>query len=265
MGIWIRRVAGRAGGAASGLDANRQWKEGWSTWMARSIAIAVAAHVLIFALWPVWSIRQIPPVERTEIVQLDWIPFYGADLVAEGVPMAALPSVDELELLREEAGTPSPSEADEAAEALAERLTSLTFPEPRAVAAAPTTDPSAGGTGALPVDALILEELLVARPEVVALVSTSPWPLLRNPTVVSRWIASRQHPPDRESAESRAINVLVGIDARGTVEWVEIIDSTGLQSLDDLAISLFRNVAVFAPAQQAGRSIPITLLISMRL
>jgi TonB family protein len=112
---------------------------------------------------------------------------------------------------------------------------------------------------------LALERLAGFSPE-VALESTSSWVLIRNPREVERFMD--QHAMNRIeaqalSADEGAVAVALWIDARGSVEWAEIIQSSGREELDQLALQLFNDVVRFRPARLAGVLSPISAIFSV--
>jgi TonB family protein len=112
---------------------------------------------------------------------------------------------------------------------------------------------------------LALERLAGFSPE-VALESTSSWVLIRNPRDVERFMG--QHSMNRIEAtdvtgDEGAVAVALWIDARGSVEWAEIIQSSGRDDLDQLALQLFNDVVRFRPARLAGVLSPISAIFSV--
>jgi TonB family protein len=128
-------------------------------------------------------------------------------------------------------------------------------------------DPSA--TGALTADEqsaldLALERLAGFSPE-VALEASSSWVLIRNPRDVERFMG--MHSINRVEPASTgtegAVAVALWIDARGSVEWAEIIQSSGREDLDQLALELFNDVVRFRPARLAGVLSPMSAIFSV--
>jgi TonB family protein len=129
-------------------------------------------------------------------------------------------------------------------------------------------DPSA--TDALTADEqnaldLALERLAGFSPE-VALESASSWVLIRNPRDVERFMG--QHSIRRlaavdETSDENAVAVALWIDARGSVEWAEIIQSSGREDLDQLALQLFNDIVRFRPARLAGVLTPMSAIFSV--
>jgi TonB family protein len=48
------------------------------------------------------------------------------------------------------------------------------------------------------------------------------------------------------------VSVAVWIDERGAVRWAEIDQSSGRTEMDEAALELFREVALFRPARDEG-------------
>ncbi len=113
--------------------------------------------------------------------------------------------------------------------------------------------------------ALDLSRLAGFDPE-VALEASTTWVLIRNPREVELFMG-------RNSINSMSRNTRVGadgtvavamwIDARGSVEWAEIIQSSGRGDIDELALSLFNDVVRFRPARLAGVLMPMSAIFSV--
>jgi TonB family protein len=240
--------------------ANRRWKEQWGTWVTRSTIIAVVVHAILLLTWPVWNISARFSEDRAEFIQLEWLPFYGAFSAPEGSPNAALPNIDALEPLPEVGLEESESSDDDVLEMLAERLTTLAY-------APAITDPSPRLDGDdsryAPSDRLILDRLSAHVPQIQLPSATLPWPLLRNPMGVTRFLVSRGGAAESLSDATRIVSVAMWIDEKGSVEWAEVFHSSGVDAFDDAALSMFREVAVFAPARDRGAAMPVSVVISV--
>jgi TonB family protein len=111
---------------------------------------------------------------------------------------------------------------------------------------------------------LALERLAGFSPE-VALESASSWVLIRNPRDVERFMGmhSMNRVETAEISTEGAVAVALWIDARGSVEWAEIIQSSGRDDLDQLALQLFNDVVRFRPARLAGVLTPMSAIFSV--
>jgi len=108
---------------------------------------------------------------------------------------------------------------------------------------------------------LALERLAGFSPE-VALEASSSWVLIRNPREVERFMG--RHSLRQEAAGTDgAVAVALWIDTRGSVEWAEIIQSSGQEDLDQLALELFSDVVRFRPARLAGVLMPMSAIFSV--
>jgi hypothetical protein len=109
--------------------------------------------------------------------------------------------------------------------------------------------------------ALDLERLAAVRPE-VALEASSAWVLVRNPGQVKDFIL--QHATDnRDRPKPAAASVAIYISAAGSVEWAEVIASSGRSDWDDLALKLFNDVVTFRPARLQGVPTPMSAVFTV--
>jgi TonB family protein len=129
--------------------------------------------------------------------------------------------------------------------------------------------PNPSATDALTADEqnaldLALERLAGFSPE-VALEASSSWVLIRNPRDVERFMGmhSISRVGSATSESEGAVAVALWIDARGSVEWAEIIQSSGRKDLDQLALQLFNDVVRFRPARLAGVLSPMSAIFSV--
>ena len=109
---------------------------------------------------------------------------------------------------------------------------------------------------------LALERLAGFSPE-VALEATSSWVLIRNPREVEAFMG--RHSIERVSSlgTEGAVAVALWIDTRGSVEWAEVIQSSGRADLDQLALELFNDIVRFRPARLAGVLMPMSAIFSV--
>jgi TonB family protein len=110
--------------------------------------------------------------------------------------------------------------------------------------------------------ALDLARLSAIRPE-VALEASSNWVLVRNPVQVRDFIL--RHPSNSgERIPGRgAVSVAIWVSAAGSVEWAEIITSSGKPEWDDLALELFSDVVMFRPARLEGVPMPMSAIFTV--
>jgi TonB family protein len=110
--------------------------------------------------------------------------------------------------------------------------------------------------------ALDLARLSAIRPE-VALEASSNWVLVRNPVQVRDFIL--RHPSNSgERIPGRgAVSVAIWVSAAGSVEWAEIITSSGKSEWDDLALELFNDVVMFRPARLEGVPMPMSAIFTV--
>lgn len=96
-----------------------------------------------------------------------------------------------------------------------------------------------------------LERLRALEPEVTTGLGSSEV-LLRNPGDVVRFKerAARRHPAVEDT--EGWVGVAVWIDEAGSVEWAEISESSGSEVLDEVTLTLFRDVVEFRPALEEG-------------
>ena len=127
-----------------------------------------------------------------------------------------------------------------------------------------TGDPSATDSDLEGLSALdlALERLAGFTPE-VALEATSSWVLLRNPRDVERFMGQHSIRQEADAGAEGAVAVALWIDTRGSVEWAEIIQSSGREDMDRLALQLFNDVTRFRPARLAGVLMPMSAIFSV--
>lgn len=59
------------------------------------------------------------------------------------------------------------------------------------------------------------------------------------------------------------VGITVWVDESGTVEWAEVNESSGRESLDEIALTLFEDIAEFAPAREDGERVPQTMIFQI--
>lgn len=258
----------------TGPSANDRFKARWNRRVAGSTGIGAALHVALFLLagWTMVRPDPAPSLLRGRSLQLV--------STETGVSEGAGEPSDPAEPQPEAEDTPADGGDDDAtrtgavgargdaADARLERLRDRAALVPRIVerataregpARAATTraeaDPEIGGAASTPdlsilpaTDSLELDRLASLRPE-LAIVMPSAWVLLRNPAEIEAYLRRS----DEDAVGS--VNVTLWIDQRGSVEWAEISKSSGRPDLDELALAVFNEVAVFRPAREEGVSV----------
>jgi TonB family protein len=111
--------------------------------------------------------------------------------------------------------------------------------------------------------ALILEELTPLSPQLAPTLPSIVWPLIRNPSVVQRFLRRSYNPLHDTEGASGFVSISMWINERGQVESAEVRESSGHPMLDQLALQVFSDVVVFAPARSMGSAIPVSVVISI--
>jgi TonB family protein len=107
---------------------------------------------------------------------------------------------------------------------------------------------------------LNLEHLAALRPELALSVAYPDWPLLRNPATVVRYIVG-EYQEVRGASPVGSVSVAMWVDERGAVGWSEVYESSGVSALDNIALSVFRDVVEFRPARRQGTAVPMSVVI----
>ena len=238
--------------------ANARWKDRWSTWRLRSTVFAAIAHAILLVVWPGWNLAMLPePEEVVQLIQINPVATPGApDQMGDGA-MTMQPTEEEAEIAIDEsrAGALVVTEIEgeiffESAQAGA--MYSMT---PTLAYAAPSPPESR-------LDGLILDHLEAVTPEVTGGGGSVIWPGIRNPTVLTRFLR-RSFNALYRTGTSGFVSVALSINERGRVEAAAVSESSGYAALDDIALTAFNDVVVFAPARNSGTAVPITVVISV--
>jgi TonB family protein len=254
--------------------ANETFKRGWATRVAWSTVLAAAVHAALFMASPSWTIRVAP--ERTfedEPLTITSLGSAGAELpgrpdavAPRAVPAAPAVAASEADGTAPPAtGMSSPTTA-----ALWDRIAGGGNLSPTVVAPEPASErPAEAGLDAGRADALellarrstaelvpeldelVLERLSVMRPE-LALTDPSLGVLVRNPLEIDAFMRRTYDTGELSPGEPGLVSVALWIDERGNVRWAEIDQSSGRPDMDEVALELFREVAVFRPAREDG-------------
>lgn len=246
--------------SASGAQpdtANRRLKARWSIWMVRSIFAAAAVHASVLIVWPAWEVHEHGPIDQpVELIQLTPIATSGGITEVSEGRVAALPSLDEVQLALDETREESNQEIDDLAEAYGTELRADAYPlvpeivEPNTV-------------GMLEETRMILERLSMVEPDITSVGSTTAWPEIRNPTIIRRYLRSRYNPIHRDPGATGMVSVALWIDERGTVSRARVRESSGFPALDEIAVILFQSVANFAPARSGSSPVPVKVTVSV--
>ena len=261
-------------------SANERWKAQWNARLALSTMVAVAAHVVIFAVTPSWraSFLTSDPAQF-EPMRLVWTPGGGA-LPSRGTQLPlATPVSDEQGPTPVQPGLEDGTAIDggdlaESFASLRARLLGRSLPapaitEPEPEPEIPSDDGSAANEESLVIggrasiaerttsadsSSLDLDRLSALRPE-LALSLLSAWVMLRNPTEVEAFMARSYRLGWLDPETTGRVSVTLWIDRRGSVEWAEISQSSGRPDLDEIALALFNEIVAFRPARDNGVSV----------
>jgi TonB family protein len=110
--------------------------------------------------------------------------------------------------------------------------------------------------------AMDLERLSALRPD-VALEVSSNWVLVRNPLEVGTYMRRTSSRKDADPEATGSVSVALWVNASGSVEWAEIVGSSGRSDLDDIALNLFSEVVSFRPARLEGRPMPMSAIFTI--
>jgi len=227
----------------------------WNRAIGVSMAAAAFVHASLFLLWPSWQPVSLRSEPRQEMIQIHPISSYGAFSDEGDSRMPAAPSPEPVELaldLGDDAGE---------AEETGDWAEAFNFPEP-SLSETETIVPRATELirdRAIP--ALILEQMADTRPEVVMNSNVS-WPVIRNPTVLTRYLRTRYN-PHFQGGSAGYVSVMMWIDERGSVDYAQVSESSGISVLDEIALDAFSEIVAFAPARERGAPVPIAVIISV--
>lgn len=238
-------------------SANDRWKSRWESWLVRSIVVAAGAHAVLFILWPVWNIARPPQEdEPLEVIQITPVAAYGGITDPGDGVIAAIPTEEEIELAREDAGlTADEEEIDETSGVELPEAAYSFVPE----VVEPDADVAGGSSGDN--SSMILSRLAAISPTVASLTPDIGWPQIRNPTVINRFLRRQYNSIYQTYGANGHVAVAMWVNERGAVEWAKVSESSGDVRLDDIAVSLFEEVVAFSPARSRGRGVPVQVTI----
>ncbi|MCY4645602.1 MAG: energy transducer TonB [Gammaproteobacteria bacterium] len=279
--------------------ANDRFKAQWDDRLAWSIVVAVFVHVAGFAFFPGWRLRDLAPQPVFGAQGTEWIllqpPGRGPGveaIVAAAVSGAGEDSASAREAEEEEAADGNPAEfADRGREgrggSFLDRLRGRSAPRP--VLAEPELDvgepetpvdsESDGTPGEDPLsidgrastasleslpdpDELDLDRLSVLEPE-LSLTSLSAWVLVRNPDEVMEFMRRSAAGAGLAEEDFRTVRITLWIDRTGSVEWSEVMESSGDRRVDEIALELVNEVILFRPAREQGVAVARSAVFSI--
>ncbi len=281
-------------------NANDRFKARWGDRLAWSIMVAVFVHVAGFALLPGWRLRDLAPESAFGAQGIDWIVLQppGRAPGVEPVPTAVLSAAggDSAADAAVERDDPTPdlraagvADAGRAGRAASLRNRLRGRSAPRPVVAEPEldlaerearVDPRDDATpneDALSIEGtastaspespgdpgeLDLDRLAVLEPA-LSLTSLSAWVLVRNPDEVMEFMRRSAARAGLAEDDFRTVRVTLWIDRTGSVEWSEIMDSSGDGRVDEIALELVNEVISFRPAREGGMPVARSAVFSI--
>ncbi|MXW09536.1 MAG: TonB family protein [Gammaproteobacteria bacterium] len=283
--------------------ANDRFKAQWGDRLAWSIVVAVSVHVAGFAFFPGWRLRDLSPEPIFGARGTEWILLQppGPNSGLEAIAFAAVSGAGEDSAaaaeVEEEEGQEDSDLAGFADAAgggsggsggsFLDRLRGRAAPRPVVVepelavaeAEAPADAQSEGTSGddALSIggsastasleslpdpDELDLDRLSVLEPE-LSLTSLSAWVLVRNPDEVMEFMRRSAAQQGLAEEDFMTVRVTLWIDRRGSVEWSEIMESSGDRRVDEIALELVNEVISFRPAREQGVAVARSAVFSI--
>jgi TonB family protein len=237
-------------------SANEKWKDRWRTWVLVSTAAGAIGHAIVFILVPAWEIVGRTNPRGIEMVQIDPILSVGAQTDAGDEAIPAEVTLEEVEIETTEAGQGGVVEVD---------LTDLieVFGIPGPSIAYPVLPRAVYGEAPPPAPPLLLEEVTPLTPRLAGASIAVQLPVIRNPTVLQRFLRSRYNPVYQEPDGNGHVSVAMWINERGAVEWTAISQSSGFPMVDEIALEVFNDIALFTPARSRGQRVPVSVVISV--
>ncbi len=238
-------------------NANQRWKDRYRSSVARSTVVGAIIHILLFVVIPSWTIFAIRLPSPLEFVQIDpRSADIGGDLDIGDEGMRARPAITDLEVEVREGGMGGDIEGE--IQALIEL-----FGYPTASILNPVLPKAAYGESPPPAPPLDLTEVIALTPMLATVGPEIQLPIIRNPSVLQRFLRSRYNPMHASVAHNGYVSVAMSIDERGDVGWTAITASSGSELIDEIALAVFTDVAIFTPARSAGRRVPVSVVISV--
>lgn len=279
-------------------SANEQFRAKWDAYWGWSTVIAIAAHLTMFVLSPTWNteIEEETPASW-EGSRLLALPFFGQAPSLRQAPSTPLSLAqgdeeDETDSITQEGAAATSLDRGDLWDAVGERLRSggLLTPSLAEPKVEPEEEPASetsvseqgdgeGDNGGRPEidgrdasltdlaitelqDSLRLDRLSALRPD-LAFMTSSAWVLLRNPVEVANFMGRGYREGSLDPTIRGTVSITLWIDRGGSVEWAEVVESSGTPELDEYALELFNEVADFRPARERGVTISrsVTLLV----
>ena len=269
---------------------NDAWKAQWNTRVAWSMVAAVAVHVAVFAVGPDWETPALSLDLELDPVELAWISLFEAPSSGMGAspgapPVAEFSDSTAAEPDVGEGGAGVEGGMGDFSESIRQRLLrrggpvpTIAEPEPKPEPERPSVDDPDGaakestsiGGDASTADlstlpeptSLDLSRLSALRPDIV-LAGVSAWVLVMNPAEVVRFMRRSFSWQDLGPGVSGSVSVVLFIDEKGSVEWAEISQSSGISDVDEIFLTLFNEIVAFRPARDQGVPVPRSAIFSL--
>ncbi len=270
--------------------ANNEWKAQWNNRVAWSMVAAVAVHVVVFAVGPSWDTPALSLDLELDPSEMAWISLLEASSSGLGASPGAPPVAEFSDSTGAEpdvgaGGAGLEGGMGDFSEVLRQRLLrrggpvpTIAEPEPKPEPESPSADdpdgtgkesPSIGGDAStadlssLPEPtSLDLSRLSALRPDIV-LAGVSAWVLVLNPAAVVRFMRENFRWQDLAPGVSGSVSVVLFIDEKGSVEWAEISQSSGISDVDEIFLTLFNEIVAFRPARDQGVPVPRSAIFSL--
>ena len=276
--------------------ANDRFKAQWDNRLAWSIVAAVFAHTAGFVFFPGWMLRDLSSEPVFGAQASEWIllqppgPIPGVQAIAVTAVSGA--GEDSISGEIEDQADSAPAELadpgrDGLVASLLDRLRGRSAPRP--VLAEPELEPvepessvdsegeetrdddalsiegnaSTVSLESLPdPDALDLDRLSALEPE-LSLTALSAWVLVRNPEEVMEFMRRSAAREGLAEEDFMTVRVTLWIDRTGSVEWSEIMESSGNRRIDEIALELVNEVISFRPAREQGVAVARSAVFSI--
>jgi TonB family protein len=242
-------------GAGSVRTANDRWKGGWGNRVAWSTLIGAGVHAVILIVWPMWEISDRRIARTSEMIQIDPIIAYGGSPEEGEDPNAAQPTQEEV---AEELAEGGAGGVEIDMDALLAH-----YGDVAPAVVHPIVPRAAAGEWSRPLPPLNLDFLEMLSPRMAEQALAVILPIIRNPTVLQRFLRTRYNPVFERYRGGAHVSVAMWINDQGAVEWAAVSKSSGYEVLDEIALAVFNDVVQFTPARQEGLRVPVSLVISV--
>jgi TonB family protein len=276
----------RAGADATVIRGNEHWKAGARKQAVLATLMSSGIHLLIVLLVPPWTGHAESSGSSADFLRLEPLMVvedaFGSEDPGAGVVPAFVPEPEPETASGDPQGAVDSPGSDllGAAEHLRGRLLgeptlAATVVEPEESTPSGVSE-EAGGEGTefrqvgseasvpewLTVSALELDRLSAVRPEMVVLAPSS-WILVRNPVEIEQFMLTSREEGRLDPGFEGWVQVVIWIDERGSVEFSEVSRSSGDEEVDELALTLFRDVISFRPARDGGATVPVSVIFQL--